>query len=132
MLTPETIRQRVLQRLQEQRLLVQALLRLREQLQGSLFARYGVCGKPNCACRTGAKHGPYYVLSARVGGRSGFAYVEGDRLLAARERVKSYREFRSGLRRLRRLNVQLVSLLKRYQAQASRQGGRRVGFAVSA
>jgi hypothetical protein len=91
-----------------------------------------VCGKPNCACRTGAKHGPYYVLSARVGGRSGFAYVEGDRLLAARERVKSYREFRSGLRRLRRLNVQLVSLLKRYQAQASRQGGRRVGFAVSA
>jgi hypothetical protein len=132
MLAPDTIRQRVLQRLHEQRLLVQALLRLREQLQGSLFARYGLCGKPNCACRTGARHGPYYVLSARVGGKTGFAYVEGERLVAAREHVKSYREFKSGLRRLKRLNEQIVSLLRRYQAQASRQGGRRIGFAISA
>ena len=63
-------------RLAEQRALVQSLLRLREQLQGSLFARYGECGKEGCVCRRGSKHGPYYVLSTRSGGQGGFAYLE--------------------------------------------------------
>ncbi len=67
----------------EQRLLVEKLLRLREQLQGSLFARYGVCGKENCICRQGRKHGPYYVLSTRSGGKGGFAYLKGRRAFGA-------------------------------------------------
>lgn len=132
MLGGDAIRQRVMQRLQEQRVLVQSLLKLREQLRGSLFARYGECGKANCACRTGAKHGPYYVLSTSSGGRAGFAYVESDKLGPARERVNGYRQFRKGLRRLKRLNAEIVRLLKRYQAVASRQGGRRLGFPASA
>lgn len=132
MLGPDVIRQRVMQRLQEQRLLVQTLLKLREQLQGSLFARYGECGKPTCICRSGAKHGPYYVLSTRSGGRSGWSYVETDKLQTAREHVHGYRQFRQGLRRLKRLNADIVRLLKRYQAVASRRGGRRLGLAASA
>lgn len=132
MLGPDVIRQRVMQRLQEQRLLVHTLLKLREQLQGSLFARYGECGKPTCICRSGAKHGPYYVLSTRSAGRSGFSYVETDKLQTAREHVHGYRQFRLGLRRLKRLNADIVRLLKRYQAVASRRSGRRLGLAVSA
>lgn len=132
MLSPETIRQRVSQRLQEQRLLVQALLRLREQLPGSLFARYGQCGKPGCACRAGAKHGPYYVLSTRGPGRAGFSYLAEAQLAEARERVRRYREFKAGLRRLRRINSDLVRLLKQYQAAEARRAGRRFGLAASA
>jgi hypothetical protein len=119
-------------RLSEQRELVQSLLRLREQLHGSLFARYGTCGKPNCACQQGEMHGPYYVLSTRIGGRGGFAYLQSDQVGAARERVRSYREFRRGLRRLKRLNEELVSLLKKYQAAAAREGGRQLGLPASA
>lgn len=132
MLAPETIRQRVIQRLHEQRLLVRSLLTLREQLQGSLFTRYGECGKPNCACRAGAKHGPYYVLSTRGKGGAGFAYLATEQLEEARTHVKGYREFRKGVRRLKRINAELVTLLKRYQAAASRQSGRRLGLAASA
>jgi hypothetical protein len=132
MLGPDAIRQRVLQRLAEQRTLVQSLLRLREQLQGSLFTRYGACGKPNCACRSGPKHGPYYVLTTRGAAGAGFAYLESGKLAAAREQVDSYRQFRRGLRRLKVLNEEIVRLLKRYQAAASRKGGRRLGLAVSA
>jgi hypothetical protein len=128
----DALRQRVLQRLAEQRALVQSLLRQREQLQGSLFTRWGVCGKANCACRTGAKHGPYYVLSTRGPAGGGFAYVESEKLAAARERVSGYRRFRRGLRKLRSLNLEIVRLLKRYQAAAARQGGRRLGLAASA
>jgi len=123
----EAIRRRVLARLDEQRRLVESLLELREQLPGSLFTRYGLCGKPSCACRQGDRHGPYYVLSTRSGGRGGFAYLESSQVREARSLVSRFRTFRRGLARLRRLNEDLVKLLKRYQAAQSRRGGTRVG-----
>ena len=126
-LTPDEIRLRVRARLQEQRTLVEELLRRREQLAGSLFVRFGVCGKQGCVCRTGQKHGPYYVLSTRSGGRGGFAYLEAERLHDARELVQSYRDYRAGMRRLRKVNEQLVALLRRYQEATTRRGSRRVG-----
>jgi hypothetical protein len=131
-LTPDELRQRVRSRLQEQRLLVEELLRRRELLAGSLFVRFGVCGKQGCVCRSGQKHGPYYVLSTRSGGRGGFAYLEADRLAEARELVRSYRDYRTGMRRLRKVNEQLVALLRRYQDATTRRGSRRVGVSLQA
>jgi hypothetical protein len=125
--TPEVIRRRVRGRLKEQRLLVQDLLHRREMLAGSLFERWGVCGKKGCACRAGQRHGPYYVLSTRSGGRGGFAYLDETQMAEARALVRAYREYRAGFRRLRRVNEQLVGLLRRYQEATVRAGGRRVG-----
>ena len=125
---PEEIRRQVQARLGEQRRLVRALLRQRAQLQGSLFVRYGQCGKESCVCRQGRKHGPYYVLSTRSAGKGGFAYLEGPKLEQARGLVEGYREFRQGLRRLKRLNLELLDLLRRYQQVRSREGGRRLGI----
>lgn len=125
---PEGIRNRVRRRLGEQRTLVRSLLALREQLQGSLFVRYGECGKANCVCRQGLRHGPYYVLSQRTRGRGGFAYLEGRRAETAREMVGRYRTFRRGLRRLRAINLDLVALLRTYQRSMTRLGKRRLGL----
>jgi hypothetical protein len=127
-MTPDEIRQRVRARLQEQRVLVEDLLRRRTQLAGSLFVRYGVCGKEGCVCRTGQKHGPYYVLSTRSAGKGGFAYLEATQMGEARELVRAYRDYRTGMRRLRKVNEQLVDLLRRYQEATTRQGSRRVGL----
>jgi hypothetical protein len=127
-MTSEAIRQKVRARLQEQRALVEELLRRREQLAGSLFVRFGVCGKEGCACRTGRKHGPYYVLSTRSAGHGGFAYLDASQAGEARELVKAYREYRAGMRRLRTVGEQLVSLLRRYQEATTRKGSRRVGL----
>jgi len=126
-MTPESIRDRVRARLVEQRSLVRELLQKRELLAGSLFERWGVCGKEGCACRTGQKHGPYYVLSTRTGGRGGFSYLDSGQMGEARTLVKAYREYRAGLRRLRRVNDQVLELLRRYQEETARRGGRRVG-----
>ena len=126
-LTPDTIRQRVRARLQEQRTLVARLLRRREQLAGSLFMRWGVCGKKGCVCQTGQKHGPYYVLSTRSGGRGGFTYLDAKQMSEARGLVKAHREYRADLKRLRKVNDQLVVLLRRYQEATAQRGGRRVG-----
>lgn len=129
---PEKLRQRVRARLEEQRALVERLLTLREQLQGSLFARYSQCGKPSCACQKGERHGPYYVLSARGAAGSGFAYLAGERVPEARELVGRHRDFKKGLRRLAKLNADLVGLLKQYQTAMARRGGQRIGLAASA
>lgn len=128
MLDPEGVRRRVRERLAEQRELVETLLRQREQLQGSLFARFGQCGKESCVCRLGRKHGPYYVLSTRSAGKGGFAYLEQGKVAEARELVLRYRDFRSGMRRLKRINAELVDLLRRYQEVIARRGGQRLGL----
>lgn len=129
---PEAIRQRVRTKLQEQRALVEEMLRRREQLAGSLFVRFGVCGKEGCVCRTGRKHGPYYVLSTRSAGRGGFSYLDEQQMAEARALVKAYREYRAGMRRLSRVGEQLVVLLRRYQEATTREGTRRVGLSPQA
>lgn len=132
MATPDQLRQRVRTRLREQRTLVQALLRQREQLQGSLFTRYGRCGKQGCACREGRGHGPYHVLSTRSAGRGGFVYLDGDQARQARALVRRQREFRAGLRRLNALNLELVTLLRRYQQALLRKGQERLAAPATA
>src|SRR5262245_1325799 len=132
MTSADVLRRRVREKLHEQRDVTLALLRLREQLGGSLFARYGECGKEACSCRQGQKHGPYWVLSTRSAGRGGFAYLDADAALEAKPLVDRYRAFRSGLRRLRKLNAEIVTLLRRYQSAMSRQGGHRLGVGVGA
>ena len=127
---PERLRGQVEARLQEQRELVRSLLRLKEQLRGSLFTRYGECGKQACVCAHGEKHGPYYVLSTRVAGKGGYAYLELSKAREARDLVARYREFRKGLRRLKRINEALVALLRRYQESSTRSTGRRMGLSM--
>ena len=128
-MSPDPIRARIRESLAEQRRLVASLLRLREQLSGSLFIRYGQCGKAGCACRAeGKRHGPYYVLSTRSGGRGSFSYVDEPTAREAKERVARYRDFRAGLKSLQRVNVELVALLKRYQQAQLRKTVRRLGL----
>jgi hypothetical protein len=127
-LTPDAIRQRVRAQLRRQRGLVERLLRRRELLAGSLFTRWGVCGKEGCVCQSGRKHGPYFVLSTRSGGRGGFAYLDREQADEARTLVEAHRAFRADLRQLQRVNEQLVGLLRRYQEATARRGGRRVGI----
>jgi len=128
-MTPEQIRGRIRETLAQQRKLVASLLRLREQLPGSLFVRYGQCGKAACACQTeGHRHGPYYVLSTRTGGRGSFSYLDAPTAREARGRVARYRAFRAGLKGLRRVNGSLVDLLRRYQQAQLRKSVRRLGL----
>lgn len=128
----ERIRVKVRERLAAQRALVAELLRLRAQLAGSLFARFATCGKPGCACRRGRRHGPYYVLSDRSGGRGGFAYLDRGAAREARALVSRHRRFRRGMRQLQRTNASLVALLRRYQAAGARRARARLGLALSA
>src|SRR5262245_46688581 len=126
------LRKRVQTYLAEQRELVRTLLKLRAQLQGSVFARYGECGKEGCACQSGDKHGPYYVLSSRSAGKGAFVYLDGGRVDEVKDLVQQSRAFRKGLTRLRKLNQELVVALKTYQKATAKSGARKLAAFVSA
>src|SRR3954469_7015096 len=131
MSTAEDIRARVRSRLAEQRALVSLLLQQRAQLQGSLVVRHVECGKAGCACHSGKKHGPYFILSNRSRGRGSFEYLDAAGAARARTMVRRYREFRRGLQRLQEVNATLVGLLRRYQ-QAQVRRTAELGAPVSA
>jgi hypothetical protein len=124
---PVSLRKQVQRQLARQRALVKELLALRQQVQGSVFARYGTCGKEACGCRTGRGHGPYTVLSTRGGGRSAFVYLGRDQARAARQLVAAARSYRQGMSQLKAINDSLLDLMRRYQRAVARTTGRRLG-----
>jgi hypothetical protein len=128
---PAALRKQVQRQLARQQDLVRELLALREQVQGSLFTRYGTCGKEGCACREGKGHGPYFVLSARGKAGGGFIYLSKEQAQQARRLVAAGRSYRSGMVRLKALNDALLELMKRYQRALARSGGRRLGMAAA-
>jgi len=104
--------------------LVDSLLQEREQIRGSLFSRFAVCGKANCACAQGEKHGPYYVLSSRSGGEGAFIYLKQEQVGRVRELVDRHRRFKKGLKRLKGLSSKLHAMLEQYETSAARAGSR--------
>ena len=106
--------------------LVDALLQERTQIRGSLFSRFAMCGKANCACAQGEKHGPYYVLSNRSGGEGAFVYLKQEQVSRVRELVNRHRRFKKGLKRLKGLSSKLHTLFEKYESSAARAGSRQV------
>jgi hypothetical protein len=117
----QRIRLRTRRLIGEQRALVQDLLRLREHLGGSLIVRWALCGKEGCACQRGRRHGPYYVLSTRSGGKGGYTYLPEPQVARAQDLVERHRHFQIGLKRLKRLNEDLVLVLRRYREATGRK-----------
>ena len=107
--------------------LVDALLSEREQIRGSLFSRFAVCGKVNCVCASGEKHGPYYVLSNRSGGSGAFVYLKDDQVSRVRDLVNRHRRFKKGLKRLKGLSSKLHEMFERYENSAALAGSRQAG-----
>ena len=121
------LEQGIRDRLTEHETLVDSLLQEREQIRGSLFARFAVCGKQGCVCAQGERHGPYYVLSNRSGGEGAFIYLKDEQVSRIRELVNRNRRFKKGLKRLKGLSARLHELFERYESTATRVGQKQVG-----
>lgn len=122
------LEQGIRDRLLEHESLVDALLQEREQIRGSLFSRFAVCGKMNCACAQGEKHGPYYVLSNRSRGEGAFVYLKADQVSRVKELVNRHRRFKKGLKRLKGLSTKLHELFEHYGTSATLAGSRTAGM----
>ncbi len=91
-----------------------ALLRLLplppQAIRASVVERFGTCGKANCACHQGQKHGPYYYLTQCLapGQVQKFLLKSSADQQAARAATSAFNRFYDGLEELSQINTELL------------------------
>jgi hypothetical protein len=75
---------------------------------GSLVQTYRTCGKSNCICHFGQKHGPYFLLTWSENGRTQSCHVPADKVAAVRAGIERYRAAREALQKLGEYNRRLA------------------------
>ena len=81
-------------------------------LKGSMVRYYNVCGKKDCRCKKGKKHGPYLYVSVYEGKKTRLIYVPRGMESKVREWVGNVRELHKRVSEISRLNV---GVLRRMQ-----------------
>jgi hypothetical protein len=79
-------------------------------LRASFVTRFGTCGHPNCACRQGHKHGPFYYLTQCLAAGHIVKFLlktpaQQDR---ARHGIAAYHQFQDALEELSQINTELL------------------------
>ncbi len=81
-----------------------------ELLRASFVERFTTCGKPNCACARGRKHGPFYYLAIGLApGRVLKFLLKTDlQQQQGRQGVQAYQRLWQGLEELSQINAELL------------------------
>ena len=81
-------------------------------LPGSLHPELKTCGKPACCCARGLRHGPYWSLRWREGGRQHRRYVRPADLESVRASLTALRHLYPPARSMRDQLAELRRLLR--------------------
>jgi len=105
-------RQRISQLRKIRGLLENRLMKPKEMRVGSVGKQYMFCGKATCVCHQDPrkKHGPYYYLSYKEGGKSRYKYL-GKAVSPEVERARNYQGFQRGMARLGKIHREIIGLL---------------------
>jgi hypothetical protein len=90
--------------------LLNKLKQIGDMRQGYLHENYRSCGKPNCWCaKPGHKgHGPYYIFTRKVGGKTKTINMRpGARLDKIKGEVEEYQRFKHICRQLVEVNERI-------------------------
>ena len=79
-------------------------------LRGSFVERFTTCGKSNCVCAQGHKHGPFYYLVANLGGGTILKSLlkTAAQQQAVRTGVRAYQSHWEFLEELSQINLELL------------------------
>jgi hypothetical protein len=93
--------------------LLKLLPPLREILRGSLTERFLTCGKPDCRCTRGERHGPIWYLSVSLdqAHRTGTT-VPPDQIAQVRRGIQSYHRVKEHLEKISDINRELLRRAK--------------------
>ncbi len=107
-------RQRISQLRKIRGLLENRLMKPKAMRVGSVVKQYMFCGKAICVCHQDPrkKHGPYYYLSYKEGGKSRYKYL-GKAASPEVERARNYQGFQRGMARLGKIHREVIGILWR-------------------
>ena len=106
------IRQKIYQLRKRRGAYIEKLLHPRPMIIGSLYEVYKTCSKPNCCCKKGKKHGPFFALSISVEAKRSVKIVRKNDLAVVRQKALAYQSFQQGLAKIRKTDKQIVLLLE--------------------
>jgi len=73
---------------------------------------YRKCGKSNCKCAVGQRHGPYSALSVNKHGKQKIVMIKKADARRVLEGACRYRHFQETLAKIRRINKEIDQLLE--------------------
>jgi hypothetical protein len=80
-------------------------------LRASLIERFTQCGKGDCKCMHGEKHGPaYYLTVSYAKGKTRQVYVPKDLQPLAQKWVRNYHQAITVLEEISSINLELIRL----------------------
>ena len=90
--------------------LLQQLVVPPDLLRASYVERFTTCGKANCACAHGQKHGPFYYLTCNLapGHILKFLLKDQEQQQSAEQGVLHYQAHWGGLEELSQINAELL------------------------
>ncbi|KXA91087.1 hypothetical protein AKJ57_02575 [candidate division MSBL1 archaeon SCGC-AAA259A05] len=73
--------------------------RVGELSPGAIQTKWLTCGNPNCKCKRGEKHGPYYYLAYRdrKTGRTTTVYIPEEKVPELKERIENFKALKDDL-----------------------------------
>jgi len=79
-------------------------------MRASFVERYGECGKPNCHCHEGEKHGPFFYLTQclAAGQIKKFLLKGSEQQQRARQGIEHFNELYDALEELSQINSELL------------------------
>jgi len=79
-------------------------------LRASYVERFTTCGKPNCCCAQGQRHGPFYYLTSNLapGHVLKFLLKDSAQQQAAQAGVRNYQAHGEKLEELSQINAELL------------------------
>lgn len=79
-------------------------------LRGSFVKRFTTCGKPNCCCAQGQRHGPFYYLVSNLatGHVLKFLLKDPSQQATVQEAIEHYQHHWQGLEELSQINAELL------------------------
>lgn len=80
-----------------------------EFLRGTLIERYLTCGKPNCKCASGERHGPFLYLSVTLDSKHRAAIsVPAEKAGQVRRWIENYQDLKDRLEKISDINRELL------------------------
>ena len=95
---------------QKRKRLLKKLKSIEENMiRGSLIERYKQCGKTNCHCNEGSKHGPTYYLSVSIpDAKTVLIYVSMENKVIVEEALENYRKAQKIIGEISDINRELL------------------------
>ena len=106
------VRQRISQLGAERKALETKVMCAGSTVKASYYERFIVCGKPNCKCMRGEKHGPIPSVTAGRGKDIIATTVPVANVTKVKEMAQNYKEFRNAQKGIKRINGEIDKLIE--------------------